>query len=155
MTVRIWDVTKGSVLKVLKGHTRPIWGLALTPDGRVLTYGTNGVGTQTGYFIYDIWDPTAGPAGGHVTLDNMTQTDIFCSSQIILPQSGQILISGGDNWTGTGTTNTGNNRSNLFDFTDNSLTGLGTMNRARGYSSSTALINGEVYIRRLRRRGFP
>ena len=35
---------------------------ALTPDGRVLTYGTNGVGAQTGYFIYDIWDPSAGPA---------------------------------------------------------------------------------------------
>ena len=119
---------------------------ALTPDGRVLTYGTNGVGAQTGYFIYDIWDPSAGPAGGHVTLDNLTQTDIFCSSQIILPQSGQILIAGGDNWTGTGTTNTGNNRSNLFDFTDDSLTGGAIMNRARWYSSSTALINGEVYI---------
>ena len=98
---------------------------ALTPDGRVLTYGTNGAGAQTGYFIYDIWDPSAGPAGGHVTLDNLTQTDIFCSSQIILPQTGQILITGGDNWTGTGTTNTGNNKSNLFDFTDNSLTGAG------------------------------
>ena len=119
---------------------------ALTPDGRVLTYGTNAVGTQTGYFIYDIWDPSAGPTGGHVTLDNLTQTDIFCSSQIILPQTGQILINGGDNWTGTGTTNTGNNRSNLFDSTDNSLTGGANMNRARWYSSSTALINGEVYI---------
>ena len=33
---------------------------ALTPDGRVLTYGTDGAGTQTGYFIYDVWDPSAG-----------------------------------------------------------------------------------------------
>src|SRR5688572_31554493 len=30
---------------------------ALTPDGRVLSYGTTGTGTQTGYFIYDVWDP--------------------------------------------------------------------------------------------------
>ena len=119
---------------------------ALTPDGRVLTYGTDGTGKQTGYFIYDIWDPSAGLGGGHVTLQNMTLTDIFCSSQIILPQSGEILISGGDNWTGSGTTNTGNNNSNIFDFGDNSLARSANMNRSRWYSSSTALVNGEIYI---------
>ncbi len=119
---------------------------ALTPDGRVLTYGTDGTGKQTGYFIYDIWDPAAGLQSGHMTLDNMTLTDIFCSSQIILPQSGEILIAGGDNWTGTRTTNTGNNNSNLFDFGDNSLARSANMNRARWYSSSTALVNGDIYI---------
>src|SRR5678816_4721846 len=52
----------------------------LTPDGRVLTYGTDGNGTQTGYFIYDVWDPSAGTSGGgHLTLPNGTGTDIFCS----------------------------------------------------------------------------
>ena len=35
----------------------------LTPDGRVLTYGTDGTGKQTGFFIYDVWDPNAGGAG--------------------------------------------------------------------------------------------
>ena len=60
---------------------------ALTPDGKVLTYGTTETGKQTGYFDYDIWDPAAGLSGGHVTMDNMTLTDIFCSSQIILPQT--------------------------------------------------------------------
>jgi YVTN family beta-propeller protein len=119
---------------------------ALTPDGRILTYGTDGSGKQTAYFIYDIWDPAAGLAGGHITLQNMTLTDIFCSSQIILPQSGEILISGGDNWTGTRTTNTGNNNSNLFDYGDNTLARSVNMNRARWYSSSTALVNGEIYI---------
>lgn len=119
---------------------------ALTPDGRVLTYGTTGTGQQTGYFIYDIWDPLAGLEGGHLTLDNMTLTDIFCSSQIILPQSGDILIAGGDNWTGTGTTNTGNNNSNLFDYGDDSLSASANMHRARWYSSATALVNGEIYI---------
>ena len=34
----------------------------LTPDGRVLTYGTDGNGMQTGFFIYDVWDPLAGPS---------------------------------------------------------------------------------------------
>ena len=119
---------------------------ALTPDGRVLTYGTDGAGKQTGYFIYDIWDPSAGLGAGHLTLNNMTLTDIFCSSQVILPQSGQILISGGDNWTGTGTTNTGNNNSNIFDTFGNTLARSANMNRARWYSSSTVLVNGDVYI---------
>jgi len=119
---------------------------ALTPDGRVLTYGTKSDGTQTGYFIYDVWDPAAGLGGGHFTLNNMTLTDIFCSSQVILPSSGSIFIAGGDNWTGTGTTNTGNNNTNVFSYTGNTLTRTNNMNRARWYSSSTALVNGEIYI---------
>ena len=83
---------------------------ALTPDGRVLTYGTwsvingqNNPAQQTGYFKYDIWDPATGLNGVHVTLDSARQSDIFCSSQVVLPQSGSIFIAGGDNWTGTGT----------------------------------------------------
>src|SRR6266545_927747 len=28
----------------------------LTPDMRIVTYGTDGIARQTGYFIYDIWD---------------------------------------------------------------------------------------------------
>ncbi len=120
---------------------------ALTPDKRVLTYGTDGTGKQTGYFIYDVWDPAAGALDlGHMTLDNLTTTDIFCSSQIILPQSGEILIAGGDNWTGSGTTNTGNNNSNIFDYGNNTLAQSANMNRSRWYSSATALVNGEIYI---------
>ena len=69
---------------------------AITPDGRVLSYGTKGDGRQTGFFIYDVWDPQFTLTGGHITLNNLTATDLFCSSQIILPQSGDILISGGD-----------------------------------------------------------
>ena len=56
------------------------------------------------------------------------------------------MIAGGDNWTGTGTTNTGNNNSNLFDYGNNTLTRYNNMNRARWYSSSTTLLNGETYI---------
>ena len=29
----------------------------LLGDGRVLTYGTDGSGKPTGYFIYDVWNP--------------------------------------------------------------------------------------------------
>src|SRR5262245_13453803 len=119
---------------------------AMTPEGRVLTYGTKADGTQTGFFIYDLWDPSVGPTGGHTTLDNRTATDIFCSSQVIMPQSGDILISGGDNWTGSGTTNTGNNNSNVFSSSGNTLTRSANMNRARWYASSPVLVNGQNYL---------
>jgi YVTN family beta-propeller protein len=124
----------------------PIHG-AVMPDGRLLTYGTDGSGTQTGFFIYDVWDPSQGGlSNGHLTLDNMTLTDLFCSSQVILPQSGSVFLAGGDNWTGTNTTNTGNNNTNIFRYTDNTLSRANNMNRARWYSSSTVMPNGEVYI---------
>ena len=75
---------------------------ALTPDGRVLTYGTDGAGSPSGYFIYDVWDPSAGLSNGHVTLDNLTLTDLFCSSQVILPDTGRMFIAGGSKWPRTG-----------------------------------------------------
>ena len=60
--------------------------VVMTPDARILSYGTTANGTQTGLFIYDVWDTSAGPTGlGHVTLPNNTNTDIFCSSQLLLP----------------------------------------------------------------------
>src|SRR5215813_4423338 len=121
---------------------------ALLGDGRLLTYGTNSNGQQTGFFIYDVWDPQAGLGqNAHLTLPNSTQTDIFCSAQIVLPQSGNVLVAGGDNWTGTATTNTGNNNSNIFSPSDNTLTPSGnTMNRARWYASPITLPEGRIYI---------
>lgn len=118
----------------------------MLPDGRVMSYGTKADGTQTASFIYDVWDPSAGLAGGHLTLDNGTGTDIFCSSQLVLPSGDAVFIAGGDNWTGTATTNTGNNNSNLFSIGSNTLTRQNNMNRARWYSSSTTLLSGETYI---------
>lgn len=116
------------------------------PDGRVLTYGTNLVGKQTGYFNYDVWDPAGGLDGGHLTLPNGTQTDIFCSASIVLPLGDAVLLTGGDNWTGTNTTNTGNDNSNIFTPADNALTRANNMNRARWYGSAITLLNGETYI---------
>ncbi len=112
----------------------------LTPDGRVVTYGNKGGGS----LIYDVWDPASGFAGGHITLPNQTQTDIFCGAQVVLPQSGSIFLAGGKllnapNFTGTPATN-------LFDYTNNTLTRGNDLNRPRWYSTTTTLVNGEVYI---------
>jgi hypothetical protein len=121
----------------------------LTPDGRVLTYGSNNAGPatqQTGYFIYDVWDPSAGLSGGHVTLNNMTLTDLFCSAQVLLPESGDVFLAGGDNWDGTAVTSTGNKNTNLFRYTDDTLTRGNDMNKPRWYATTTVLANGEIYI---------
>ncbi len=115
----------------------------LTPDGRVLSYGTKADGTQTGKFSYDVWNSAD---GGHLTLVNGTGTDLFCSSQLLLPAGDTVLISGGDNWTGSATTNTGNNNSNLYSVGSQALARSGNMNRARWYATSTVLLNGEIFI---------
>ena len=118
----------------------------LLPDGRVMTYGSDTTGLQTGHANYDVWDSTGAPNAGHLTLPNATGTDIFCSSQLVLPQSGNLFIAGGDVFTNGATTNSPNNNSNLFDTTSNALTRGPNMLRARWYSSSTTLINGETYL---------
>ena len=137
----------------VKGMFSPVtpWPLipvhtVLMADGRVITYGTDGTGKQTGNFIYDVWDPEGGLNGGHTTIANTTATDIFCSSQVMLPAGNAVFVAGGDNWTGTATTNTGNNNSNLFTLATNTLARGPNMNRPRWYSSSTTLINGDTYI---------
>jgi len=123
----------------------------LMPDGRVMTYGTTETGQQTGSTVYDVWDPSAGfGAAAHATMPNTTGTDLFCSSQLLLPDTGNVLIAGGDNFVNGATTNTGNNNSNVFtpgqSGQPDQLARGNNMNRARWYSSSTTLLNGETYI---------
>ena len=119
----------------------------LMPDGRLMTYGTTETGQQTGSTVYDIWDPASGfgPVA-HATLPNSTGTDLFCSSQLILPETGNVFIAGGDNFVNGATTNTGNNNSNVYTLATSTLARGNNMNRARWYSSSTTLLNGETYI---------
>ncbi|MGM9490922.1 PA14 domain-containing protein [Ideonella sp. YS5] len=124
---------------------------ALLPDGRVMTYGTKADGQQTGFFIYDVWDSSQPPDSGHLTLPNNTAVDLFCSSQVVVALNGnrnqpQLVISNGDNWTGNGTTNTGNPNSTIFDPGSNTLVRGQDLKRARWYASAIVLVNGEVYI---------
>ena len=56
----------------------PLMGIhaVLLPDGRVLTYGTDLNGVQTGYFVYDVWDPRfgLGPESHHVLENSRRST---------------------------------------------------------------------------------
>ena len=119
---------------------------ALTPDGRVLTFGSDSGGTATGFFIYDVWDPAAALDRGHVTMQNLSGVDIFCASTVTLPDSGDLLIAGGGEWTGTEVSDVGNKKSTIFSRGDDSLSVGTDMFRPRWYASAIPLMNGEIYI---------
>jgi len=134
----------------VKGVFGPVQPFPLIPlhvtllaDGRVLSYGTDTNGIQTGLFVYSVWDPVSNT---HQTFTNGTGTDLFCSSPILLPGGEGVTIAGGDNWTGTSTTNTGNNNSNYFNPATNTLTRGPNMALPRWYATSTMLLNGEIFV---------
>ncbi len=123
----------------------------LMPDGRVMSYGSKADGTQTGFFAVDLWDSAGNLDAGHISIINGTGTDLFCSSQLLLPPASlssipNVFMAGGDNWTGSSTTNTGNSRSTLFNTSTNTLTRGSDMGRARWYASSVMLVNGETLV---------
>ena len=53
----------------------PIIGIhaVLTPDNKLLTFGTDIKGRQGGSMYYDVWDPVTGV---HHTLTNYTKVDM-------------------------------------------------------------------------------
>lgn len=125
----------------------PIIGLhaILLPDGRVLTYGTDELGQQTGQFVYDIWDPAQGTGSeAHNTLPNTTGTDLFCSAQTVL-STGEVLLTGGDR-TINGVRNYSTEQTNIFDPATNTLRPNGAMAFARWYPTIVPMPDGDAVI---------
>ncbi|MGA7546679.1 MAG: galactose oxidase-like domain-containing protein, partial [Methyloceanibacter sp.] len=124
----------------------PIIGIEsiLTPGGKILTYGTDQLGQQGGALIYDVWDPATNT---HYTLPNKTPTDMFCSAAIVVPSTGDILISGGDARP-MGHINMGVADVNVFDYRDMSVSASqdGPMSYQRWYPTVVELANGKVLI---------
>lgn len=137
---------RGSFGAVVSWPLIPIHA-ALLPDGRLLTYGSDGKGNQTGQFTYDVWDPSKGTgAASHLTLPNTTGADTFCSGQIVLPVSGAVLLTGGDR-TVNGVRNYSINDVNLFDWRSNALySAQAPMAFLRWYPTVLTLANGSVLV---------
>ncbi len=120
----------------------------LTPDGRVMTYGVK----DGNMLKYDIWDPAvgitggSGAAGGHITLPNQTQTNIFCNAQVLLPDSGTLFLAGGKLLSPDPNDVEGIAYTNIFNYADNSLVRGKDLNRPRYYATTTTMLNGEIYI---------
>jgi hypothetical protein len=120
---------------------------ALLPDGRVLSYGTDERGQQGGQFSYAVWDPALGTASdSHLLLPNTTGTDTFCSGQIILPRTGEVLITGGDR-TINGARNHSSPDVNFFDYLTRSMRkSAQSMAHPRWYPTVTTLSDGRVLV---------
>ena len=69
----------------------------------------------------------------------------FCGTSL-RPESGEILIAGGADWTGTEVSKVSNNESTIYAPGDDSLTRGAQMHRARWYASAVPLMNGEIYV---------
>ncbi|MCA9839222.1 MAG: DUF1929 domain-containing protein [Trueperaceae bacterium] len=133
------------------GHFGPVinWPIipihaVLSPEGELLTYGTDKNGRQTGQFFYDVWNPQDPLL--HNTLANTTETDIFCSAQLIIPASGDILITGGDARP-SGRVNKGVNDVTVFDSSNRALSKSPlTLLKARWYPTATTLPDGKILL---------
>lgn len=119
---------------------------ALMPNGSVVTYGTDQGGRQTGQFVYDVWDGKGSVSSGHSTLANRTGTDLFCNIQIVVAETGELVMFGGDNWNGTQTTNSGNNNITVFNPVNSEITRRAPMSRARWYATATVRPDGSVFV---------
>jgi hypothetical protein len=121
----------------------------LLPNGKVMTYGTNKSGRNSYGFTYDIWNPAAGLSPrAHTTLPVRTATNLFCSAQAVVPGSGQVLITGGDeNGAPGGGLNDAVDDVNVYDPGSNTLRRLAdSMSHARWYPTVTTLPGGEMLI---------
>ena len=142
-----WDTyLRGAIGPVVDWPVIPIH-VALLPDGRVLSYGTDGQGRQGAQFQYDVWDPADGTgAASHLTLPNTTGADTFCSGQIVLPASGAVLLTGGDR-TFNGVRNYSSNDVNLFDWRSNALySAQQPMAQLRWYPTVVTLASGDTLV---------
>ncbi len=150
------DVSGGTFGSAFPWPIIPIH-LALLPDGRVLSYGTDTNGDQGALqnpllapngspALYDVWNPAAGTGkNAHMTLTSSNVTaDVFCSAVSLLA-SGNALIVGGD-LTVNGQRNHSNNKVEIFNPAQNTLSSSGQMAYARWYPSITTLPNGDKLV---------
>ncbi len=141
------DPVKGAWSSVLDWPLIAIHA-ALLPDGRVMTYGTQVSTYGTGTFMYDVFDPreVLGSPASHLTLPNGTTTNLFCSAQLLLPTTGELMLSGGDRMENGKSTSRGVADVNIFSTVTNQMRPASSMQRGRWYGTSTVLPNGEIYL---------
>lgn len=129
-------------------HAWPVMPIhtAVLPDGRVMAFGTDTQGGQGAELVYAVWDPKLGTApDAFMTLPNTVGTDIFCGAQVLLPDSGQLLMVGGDGRV-NGVRNYATADVNVFDATTNTMAKTPPMRNKRWYATAIGLRSGETLV---------
>jgi hypothetical protein len=116
----------------------------MTPDGKILSFGTDQQGQQGSHMLYDVWDPSTGV---HTTLSYTQNTNIFCSCCVIDPITDNVIIAGGDAST-LGRFNDGVPYVQTFDYHTGQLSidQAHTLNYSRWYATTLTLGDGRILL---------
>jgi len=145
--------SKTAATAAVQGAFGPVFGwniipihMVLMPDGRMLAFGSNPKGSNTGNLYYSVWDPRLGTGADAFTLlPASIATDVFCAATAILPFSGEVLIGGGTRVV-AGQRGYGNNATSLFTPSTNLMTSLTPMAYPRWYATLVTLADGNQVI---------
>ncbi len=119
--------------------------MALTPDGNVQSFGTDGAGVQGGSTIFDVWVPSlgTGAASHSVMPNNIQDSDLLCAIQVIDPLRDVILTAGGD--VPGAYPQIGSAKVTSYS-TETGYEELESMEFARWYASGTTLPDGRILV---------
>ncbi len=120
----------------------PLHSIVL-PDGKILCFGSTEEGMQGGDFVYSIFDPETGV---EKVLENTTATNIFCSNMALDPETGNVIIFGGDGNRNGGGGISGIDSVTIFDYRTQTMTSGEPMEYARWYPSNITLANGDILV---------
>ena len=141
------------------------WGIVpahaiVNVDGKVLTFGTGsqpvtggigdrGNGNGEYEMVYHLYDPESGQA---IILETAVQTDLFCAAAAIIPQTNDVLITGGDSNYDPSALNRGRFQgivqSNIFDANEGDIDAdpFGNMEYERWYPTVVTQGDGSIVV---------
>jgi alpha-L-rhamnosidase len=135
-------VQAGTMSDVIPWTSIPVHA-ALTPDGRVMTFGAT-PGDKQGGFDYVLWDPNKGlDSNSRLQLPNGVDFNSFCVGGIIDPATGKIVLAGGG---GDTTTVASASHSVAYDYLTAKLYKSSDLHFPRYYASLTTLPDGRLLI---------
>jgi len=116
----------------------------LTPQGKILTWGVDGI--ESGHFKYDVWSPERGiDVSSHHTFTSDINVSSFCSAGLVLPESGNVLMPGGEAAPG-GLLSSGIVSVVNYNTENNELNEVAEMSFARWYPTSITLADGDILV---------
>ncbi len=126
----------GTVSEVINWGSIPIHA-ALTPDGRIMTFGSTPQDGQGG-FDYVLWDPAKGTgAEARIQLPNGVNFNSFCVGGVIDPATGRLVLAGG----------AGNaSDAAIYDYNSTRMVTSPSMAYPRYYGTLTTLPDGRILV---------